>query len=63
MTPEDLPGHTYLNEHHSDWSKGLPTITAQGGPWGCATCNSASMLPYRCSICGADLAGDGSGAQ
>lgn len=53
MTPEDLPGHTYLVENRPDWRKGLSTIKAQGGPWGCSTCGTASFLVYRCSKCGA----------
>jgi len=55
MTPEDLPKHRYLRENRPDWSKSITTITEQGGPWWCATCETASMLVYRCSVCGGEM--------
>jgi len=62
LTPADLPGHRYLRESHPEWSASLASIQAKGGPWGCPACGTASMLCYRCSRCGADLAGNGTTA-
>jgi hypothetical protein len=56
LTPADLPGHRYLRESRPEWSASLASIQAKGGPWGCPACGTASMLSYRCSRCGADLA-------
>jgi len=56
LTPEDLPAHRYLRDARPEWSGSLRRIQEQGGPWGCSTCGTASMLSYRCSKCGADLA-------
>lgn len=56
LTPADLPAHQYLRKHRPDWSTSTARLQRQGGPWGCAVCGTASMLSYRCSKCGADLA-------
>jgi len=64
LTLEDLPGHTYLHESHDHWQSSMHTIKQKGGPWGCPTCGTASMLSYRCSVCGAELSGGSThGAQ
>jgi len=57
LTTDDLPGHRYLRESRPGWSASLASIRAKGGPWACPSCETASMLCYRCSKCGADLAG------
>lgn len=59
MTPKDIPGHDYLRENHEDWEKGMATLRAEGWPWWCESCSTASFLPWRCSKCGRDLASEG----
>jgi hypothetical protein len=56
LTADNLPAHRFLQHSRPEWSASLASIRAKGGPWGCATCGTASMLCYRCSKCGADLA-------
>lgn len=59
FTTDDLPGHNYLQQTADDgWCVGLATLRAQGGPWWCSRCRTASFLCYRCSACGADLAAE-----
>lgn len=64
MSPPTLNGtdisgaHSYLADAWPDWTSSMAQITNQGGPWKCETCDAASLLCYRCSKCGADLAGD-----
>jgi hypothetical protein len=54
----DVPGHTYLHDSRDYWQGSLDTITEKGGPWYCDVCETASLLCYRCSVCGAELVGD-----
>jgi hypothetical protein len=61
LTTDDLtPRHAYLASARPDWRASMASIRAQGGPWPCprAGCGP-SMLCYRCSVCGRDLAGSG----
>ena len=59
LTASDLGAkHRYLAHARPDWARSMASIRNQGGPWECKSCSSASMLPYRCSICGRDLAGE-----
>lgn len=50
--------HTYLAQARPEWARSMASIQSEGGPWWCSSCRSASMLVYRCSICGRDLAGE-----
>lgn len=34
------------------------SVRYQHGPWYCPSCEGGSELPYRCSGCGHDLAGE-----
>jgi len=54
----DVPGHTYLQDSRDYWHSSLETISEKGGPWYCHVCETASLLSYRCSVCGAELGGD-----
>lgn len=55
----DVSGkHQYLAKAKPDWTNAMFTLQRMGGPWPCAACNTASLLPYRCSACGHDLTGD-----
>jgi hypothetical protein len=58
----DVPKHTYLQESHDHWQSSMYTITEKGGPWYCDVCETASLLSYRCSCCGAELHGSGTTA-
>lgn len=51
--------HRYLARARPDWTGSMATIRAQGGPWPCSSCGNASVLVYRCSACGRDLADEG----
>lgn len=51
--------HEYLAGARPDWSRSMGSIVAEGGPWKCYMNGCASLLVYRCSVCGADLAGHG----
>jgi len=51
-------GHPYLASAWPNWSSSMSAVQNQGGPWRCKTCDSASLLCYRCSKCGKDLTGD-----
>lgn len=46
--------HRYLSRAWPDWSGSLTSIRNAGGPWKCAF-GHASLLVYRCSICGKEL--------
>lgn len=48
--------HRYLAHARPEWSRTMGEIRRAGGPWLCPTCQSASLLIYRCSACGRDLA-------
>lgn len=50
--------HRYLAKARPDWRRSMGSIQNEGGPWECATCEGLSLLPWRCSQCGADLAGN-----
>jgi len=50
--------HTYLAHARPDWQTSMATIRTHGGPWKCRACGTASLLVYRCSACGRDLAGE-----
>lgn len=59
LTAEKVGGkHTYLAENREDWRRSMSAIRRDGGPWPCDFCDGASLLIYRCSICGDDLADD-----
>lgn len=58
LTAADVAGrHTYLADTRPSWERSMAGIRNEGGPWSCATCSGVSLLMWRCSICGADLAG------
>jgi len=40
------------------WRRSMVQVKRRGGPWACGTCGAASLLCYRCSKCGRDLATD-----
>lgn len=46
--------HRYLAAAWPDKTLGMATIRAQGGPWSCPG-GHASLLVYRCSVCGKEL--------
>ena len=50
--------HEYLAKARPEWSRSMWGIRNQGGPWKCETCDGASLLSWRCSICGAELTSD-----
>ena len=57
---DDIAGrHRYLAAARPDWKRSMSGIKRDGGPWHCHTCDGASFLFYRCSICGAELTGSG----
>jgi len=58
----DVPGHTYLQESRDRWETSIETIQTKGGPWYCKTCGTASLLCYRCSVCGAEIGNEDSTA-
>lgn len=47
--------HSYIAHARPDFERSMAGIVNQGGPWACPRCNGASLLCYRCSICGADI--------
>lgn len=47
--------HRYLARSRPDWQRSMASIRNVGGPWACPM-GHASLLCYRCSICGRDLA-------
>lgn len=56
LTAADLSGaHPELP---TEWARSMASIRNEGGPWWCSSCDGPSMLCYRCSRCGRDLAGD-----
>lgn len=58
LTADDVgERHSYLAKARPDWRGTMTRIRRQGGPWACGTCDAASLLCYRCSVCGADLTG------
>jgi hypothetical protein len=62
LTAEDVGGrHAHLAEHRPEWRRSMWSIRNDGGPWACPV-GHASLLIYRCSVCGRDLATLGSGA-
>jgi len=59
LSADDLSEvHTYLAENYPTWERSMESITEEGGPWWCPSCQSASYLTHRCSRCGRDLAGN-----
>jgi|GEM_PF-5759219 len=59
LTADAVEGkHTYLAHARPGWQTSMATIRTQGGPWRCPSCRTASLLCYRCSACGRDLAGE-----
>jgi hypothetical protein len=52
--------HRYLRDNRPEFERSLRSIVNEGGPWPCGSCNAPSYLCYRCSMCGRDLAGEGS---
>lgn len=61
LTADDLAGrHAYLAHARPDFERSMAGIRLEGGPWPCGACGNASLLCYRCSACGRDLAEDGS---
>lgn len=61
LTADDLAGrHRYLATARPQWENSMATIRNLGGPWECPQCSGASLLVYRCSVCGTELTG---GAQ
>lgn len=61
LTAEDVGGaHSYIPHARPNFARSMASIRNEGGPWKCKSCNGASLLCYRCSICGADLASGGS---
>jgi len=60
LTADDVGDvHRYIGRNLPGWSASMATIKAKGGPWYCSSCDGPSLLTYRCSRCGRDLAGDG----
>lgn len=60
LTTDDLAGrHRYLARNRPDWTGSMASIRNVGGPWACPN-GHASLLVYRCSICGKDLASNSS---
>lgn len=47
--------HEYLASARPDWRMTAGQLDALGGPWWCPSCETASLLMYRCSVCGTDL--------
>jgi len=61
LTADDVAGkHRYLARARSDWRRSMASVRNAGGPWACPACGTASLLVYRCSACGRDLADVGS---
>lgn len=59
ITADDVAAkHQYLADNRPDWSQSMASIRNHGGPWWCDVCDTASLLCYRCSACGAELADD-----
>lgn len=59
LTTDDLAGkHSYLAHARPDWQRSMAGVRNEGGPWEC-NAGHVSMLCYRCSVCGKDLAGQG----
>lgn len=50
--------HPHLAAARPDFAKSMAEIQNLGGPWSCDSCNRGSLVIYRCSRCGSDLAGD-----
>ena len=60
LTTDDIGAvHRYLARSRPEWQRSMASIRAEGGPWYCSSCDGPSLLTYRCSRCGRDLAGDG----
>jgi len=56
LTAADLAGaHPHLPD---DWRRSMAQVRRRGGPWPCPACDGPSLLCYRCSKCGRDLATD-----
>lgn len=51
LRADDLPKHRELPD---DFRRTMGDVLAHGGPWRCPM-GHASLLDYRCSICGRDL--------
>lgn len=46
--------HRYLAKSRPEWSKSMWSVRNEGGPWECSN-GHASLLVYRCSVCGKEL--------
>lgn len=57
--PDLQDAHPHLPD---DWKSSMAAVRLEGGPWPCDSCRGPSMISYRCSKCGHDLAGEGSTA-
>jgi hypothetical protein len=58
LTAGDVAGkHSYLATARPRWSRSMAGVRNEGGPWECPV-GHASLLVYRCSVCGHDLASD-----
>lgn len=59
LTRDDVADrHTYLAEafDSGEWRASMGSIRRKGGPWSCPNVDThASLLCYRCSICGAEI--------
>lgn len=56
LTADDIADrHQYIAHARPKFARSMAGIVNEGGPWSCSTCGGASLLDYRCSICGADL--------
>jgi hypothetical protein len=46
--------HGYLKRARPGWRRSMWSVRNEGGPWECGA-GHASLLSYRCSICGMPL--------
>jgi len=53
--------HRYLARARPEWQSSMASVRNAGGPYECRA-GHASLLSYRCSVCGTDLADKGSTA-